>query len=317
MKKALITGIAGFAGSHLTEHLIEKGISIYGYYHPHHPIENIEHVKEKINLIDCDILDKKKLQKETESIDPDYVFHLAAFSSPPQSFIDPQKSIENNVVGELNLLEALSKMKSKAKVLVVGSADEYGNINEKYLPANENTPFSPLSPYAVSKITQDMLALQFFLHDKLNTIRVRPFNHIGPRQSPLFVVSAFASQIAKIEKEGGGTIKVGNLESARDFTDVRDMIKAYILALEKGKPGEVYNIGSGKPVKISEILNILVSLSKAKIKVEQDKSRIRKVDIKSIYCDYSKFNKATGWKPSTPLLKTLSDTIEYERNKLK
>jgi GDP-4-dehydro-6-deoxy-D-mannose reductase len=154
-----------------------------------------------------------------------------------------------------------------------------------------------------------MLGLQYFLHNKLQIIRVRPFNHIGPRQSNVFVVPAFASQIAAIEKSKEGTIKVGNLDSFRDFTDVRDMV-------EKGIPGEVYNIGSGKAVKIADILDMLVSFSKAKIKIETEKSRLRKTDIKSIYCDYSKFKSQTEWVPKTPLLKTLSDTIEYERKRL-
>ncbi|MCR4325011.1 MAG: GDP-mannose 4,6-dehydratase [Candidatus Curtissbacteria bacterium] len=316
MKKALITGIAGFAGSHLAELLLSEKFDVYGFYHPQHSTENLRSIKDSINLIDCDILKAKSTQEKVLKINPDFVFHLAAFSSPPKSFENPAETLNNNIVGQINLLEALVKIKSKAKILIIGSSDEYGIVEEKYLPVNEETPLAPLSPYAVSKIAQDMLGLQYFLHNKLNIVRIRPFNHIGPRQSLDFVVPSFASQIAQVEKKGKGVMKVGNLESSKDFTDVRDMVSAYLLALEKGKVGEVYNIGSGKAVKIKEILDILISLSTATIEVKQEKSRVRSTDFKTVYADYSKFKKDTGWQPRTPLLKTLSDTIEYERIKL-
>ncbi len=312
---ALITGISGFAGSHLAELLLLRDFKVYGFFHQKHPTENITHLKNKIALVTCDILDTKTVAREIKSVRPDYLFHLAAFASPAQSFINPKETLVNNIVGELNLLEAVAKIKSKAKILIIGSADEYGDIEQKYLPATEDTPLAPTSPYAVSKVTQDMLGFEYYLRHKLNIVRVRPFNHIGPRQAPAFVVPAFASQIAALEKQGGGIVKVGNLESFRDFTDVRDTVKAYLLALEKGRPGEVYNIGSGKSVKIADVLKTLLSFSKAEIKVEPDKSKMRPVDIKKIYCDFSKFHKQTGWQPTISLEKTLFDTIEYERGK--
>ena len=316
MKRALITGIAGFAGSHLSEHLLSEKISVYGFYHPRHSTGNLATIKNKIALIDCDLQDKKRVQEQIKLIEPDYVFHLAAFSSPADSFLRPQKTLMNNILSQLNLLQSLVKVKSKARILIVGSADEYGNIKKEDLPAKEDTPLSPLSPYAVSKVAQDLLGLQFFLHHNLHIVRVRPFNHIGPRQSPNFVVSAFASQIAKLEQNGGGRIKVGDLTSWRDLTDVRDMVRAYFLALAKCLPGEVYNIGSGKAVKIADVLKMLLSTTSSKIKVKQEKKLLRRGDIKIIYCDYSKFAKITGWQPKIPLMMTLSDTIDYERNKL-
>lgn len=314
--KTLITGIAGFAGSHLAEYLLENNFDVYGFYLESHSTNNIEHLKNRLSLTSVDILDAKKVSAEIAKIKPDYIFHLAAFASPGVSFERPKETIENNVFGQLNILEALAKIKSKAKILIVGSAEEYGDIDKKYLPVAEETPFAPVSPYSVSKVTQDMLGFEFFKHENLNIIRVRPFNHIGPRQSDAFVVSAFASQIAKLEKENGGTIKVGNLESSRDFTDVRDMVRAYLLALEKGIPGDVYNIGSEKAIKISDILKMLISQAKVKVEVEIDKSRFRPVDTKIIYCDATKFKKQTGWKTQIPIEKTLSDTIDYERTKL-
>ncbi len=311
MKKALITGISGFAGSHLAELLVSRNIKVTGFLHPGHPATNVDFLKEKLSLQKCDILQKKEVQKLLKQSDFDYVFHLAAFSSPLESFIDPEKTVKNNVIGELNLLESLSNLKSKAKILIVGSAEEYGSPKTKSV--NENTLLSPESPYAVSKVAQDLLGYQFFLHENLQIIRVRPFNHIGPRQSKSFVVSAYASQIAKLEKKGSGQMKVGNLNSWRDFTDVRDMVKAYLLALEIGISGEVYNLGSAKAYKIEDILNTLLSFTKAKIEIITDKSLIRKGDNKKIVCDYSKFKKQTGWQPRIPIFKTLFDTIEYER----
>ena len=316
MKKALITGVAGFAGSHLSEFLLSQKISVFGFFHPDHSINNIQHLKNRIDLIACDLLDKENVRAKTALVNPDFVFHLAAFSSPADSFKNPQETLINNILSQLNLLEALLKVKSKAKILIVGSADEYGDIDQKYLPADEKTPLAPTSPYSVSKVAQDMLGLQFFLQYKLQIVRVRPFNHIGPRQSKAFVVPSFASQIAEIEKQGQGIINVGNLEAWRDFTDVRDVVRAYLLALQKGVVGDVYNIGSGKAIKIADILKTLISLSKAKIKVKPDKSLFRPIDLKKIYCNFFKFQAQTGWKPKIPLLKTLSDTIEYERKKL-
>lgn len=311
MKKALITGVAGFVGSHLAELLISKKIEVSGVVHPQHVSQNLDLISAKITLHKCDILQKKGLNKLITNTAYDYIFHLAAFSSPSDSFINPEATINNNIMGELNLLESLSDVKSKAKILIVGSSEEYGFVTNKSV--NEDAPLAPESPYAVSKVAQDLLGYQFFLHNKLNIIRVRPFNHIGPRQSKLFVVPTFASKIAMLEKQGGGKLSVGNLNSWRDFTDVRDMVKAYLLVLEKGKFGEVYNIGSGNAFQIGNILNQLISLSKIKIKITVNKSKLRNESDSKIICDYSKINKLTGWKPEIPISKTLFDTIEYER----
>lgn len=315
MRKALISGIAGFAGSHLAEYLLSKGFLVFGIVNPKHPTKNIDHIRKRLNLFDYNLLDYQNVKKVISQVNPDYVFHLAAFSSPVLSFQNPRESLEINIFGQLNLLEALVAVGSKAKILIVGSADEYGRIAPEYLPAKEQTPLNPISPYAVSKVAQDLLGFQYFLHHHLHIVRVRPFNHIGPRQSASFAIPSFAAQIAELEKKGAGQILVGNLDIWRDFTDVRDMVRAYLLAVSKGKPGEVYNIGSGKPVKIADILRMLISLSSVKIKIKKDKRRIRSVDIKKIYCDSFKFRKQTGWQPKIPILTTLSDTIDYERPK--
>ena len=314
--KALITGITGFAGSHLADLLISQNISVYGFYHPDHETANIDHIKNKIGLIPANLLDAGQVNLKIKKLDLDYVFHLAASSSPSLSFRHPWDTFENNLKSQINLLEALNQIRSKAKILIIGSAEEYGLVSKEELPLDENARLRPPSPYAVSKIAQDFLGFEYFIHHKMQIVRVRPFNHIGPRQSPGFVVAAFASQIAQIEKARSGEIKVGNLNSYRDFTDVRDMARAYLLALEKGKAGDVYNIGSGKLVKISKVLELLISLSSAKIDVVIDKSRFAPVEIEAFSCNYSKFHKATGWKPTIPLETTLSDTINYERGVL-
>ena len=317
MKKVLITGINGFVGTYLTSYLLTEKLNITGLVHPSHKGNNPNFPKNKVRLIKCDLLNKKELFKALKDESFDYTFHLAAFSSPAESFKNATQTLENNIFCQLNLLETLVKLKSEAKILIIGSAEEYGNVFPKYLPINESAPLAPLSPYAVSKVAQDLLGYQFYLHHALKIVRVRPFNHIGPGQSENFVVPAFSRQIVNLEKRGGGVMKVGNLETWRDFTDVRDIVIGYLLALEKGKLGEVYNIGSGKMYKIGDILDKLISFSKVKIKIIRDKKLFRPTEIKKIYCDYSKFKNQTGWVPKIDITKSLLDTIEYERNKLR
>jgi len=314
--RALITGIGGFAGSHLARYLLSQKIQVTGFFHPEHPpTKNLSDIEKKIDLFPSDLSNQKKIKLLLKKNRPDYIFHLAAFASAALSFKSPKKTIENNVFSQLNLLEACSGLKPTARILVIGSSDEYGNIDAKNLPVNEEAPIAPVSPYALSKVIQDFMGLQYFLNRNLFIVRVRPFNHIGPGQSKNFVVPDFISQIVDLEKRGGGEIKVGNLEGSRDFTDVRDMVKAYLLALQKGQAGEVYNIGSGKPVKINDILKKLILLSKVKVKIEQDKNLLRPVDIEKIYCDFTKFRNQTSWSPQIPIEKTLEDSLNFEREK--
>ncbi|MBI4037472.1 GDP-mannose 4,6-dehydratase [Candidatus Curtissbacteria bacterium] len=317
MKKALITGITGFAGSHLAELLLKEKLAVWGFHHPKHPTANIARIQNHLKLLPCDLLKEKEVTKSVKIIKPDFIFHLAAAASAAQSFKDPSAILQNNIEAQINLLEAVAKYTPDARVLVIGSSEEYGEVEDTSRPVTEGTALKPHSPYAISKVVQDLLGYQYYLNRKLKIVRVRPFNHIGPRQAPDFVVPSFASQIAIIEKKGKGKIKVGNLGSWRDFTDVRDMVKAYFLALSgKCSYGDVYNIGSGKAVQIKEILQKLISLSSAKIKVVVGKSRFRPVDTRKIICDYSKFTRATAWKPIIKLDQTLSDTIDYERKRL-
>lgn len=314
MTKVLITGITGFAGSHLADYLLQVGgYEICGTHLDDKTLSNLSQI-EKIHLHKLNLLDEEATQKLVEDEKPDVIFHLAALTSPRGSLDNPSETFVNNITAEINILEPLKKLKLlQTKVLIVSSAEVYGLVSEEDLPIDEDTAFNPTNPYAVSKLAQDFLGLQYFLSSKLQIIRVRPFNHVGPRQSPAFVISAFAKRIVEIEKGKEKVMKVGNLSSKRDFTDVRDMVKAYVLAIEKGKTGDVYNLGSGRSYEISQILSMMISMSKSKIETEEDSSLLMPSDNPELLCDFSKFKNLTGWQPEIPIEKTLSETIEYWR----
>lgn len=317
IKKVLVTGITGFAGSYLAEHLLSaKKYDISGTYLLEESLSNVEYAKGKLNLIKADLSEEKNVFKIIKDVSPEIIFHLAALASPSNSFNNPIETLTNNISLQVNILEAVRKNNLlDTKILVVSSADIYGLVKKVDLPIDEQTPLMPTSPYSVSKIAQDFLGLTYFLSYKLKVIRVRPFNHIGPRQSSHFVVSSFAKQIAEIEKgKRIPTLHVGNLDAKRDFTNVKDMVKAYVLAIEKGKDGDVYNIGSGKSYKISDILSRLIHMSSAKIKIEKDETLLRPSDNSELICDSSKFIKLTDWKPQISTDTTLKDTLDYWRN---
>lgn len=316
MKKIFITGITGFAGSFLAEHLLSshKNINIFGTYLTDSSLENITKIDDKINLVKIDLTDFPKVSDIIHSIKPDIIYHLAAIPSPAESFKNPAHTIYTNITAELNVLESLRIHNLiETRILIISSAEIYGLVTKDNLPINEEAKFRPVSPYAVSKIAQDFLGLQYHLSFKLDVVRVRPFNHIGPRQSADFVVSSFAKKIALIEKKKmEPVLKVGNLESKRDFTDVRDVVRAYALLMEKGKNGEVYNLGSGVSYKIKDVLDILLSFSKEKIKVLVDPELLRPNDIPELICDNNKVQ-SLGWKPEIKIEESLKDTLDYWR----
>ncbi|MDP2649878.1 MAG: GDP-mannose 4,6-dehydratase [bacterium] len=316
-KKVLITGISGFAGSHLADYILRnKDYEISGTYLSEESLRTVKDIQEKVNLVKVDLLDPKKTQELVDDIKPDLIFHLAALTSPAESFKNPALTITNNISAQVNLLEAVKNLELKnSRILIVSSADVYGIVSQSDLPIKEDTKFNPDSPYGVSKIAQDFLGLQYFLSYKLNIIRVRSFNHIGPRQSPAFVVPSFSKKIAEIEKgKTEPVLFVGNLEPKRDLTDVRDIVAAYTLIIEKGKSGDVYNIGSGISYQISDILAMLLSFAKVKIKIEKDPSLFRPSDIPEQRADISKIKNLTGWSPSIPIETTLRETLDYWRN---
>jgi GDP-4-dehydro-6-deoxy-D-mannose reductase len=261
------------------------------------------------------MLDREKVEEVVLNINPNWVVHLAALSSPKQSVDKPSETIANNVSIQVHLFEALMKLEQlPQKVLVIGSAEEYGLVKPEDCPISELVPLRPTNPYAVSKIAQDYLGLQYFLANSLPVVRLRPFNHTGERRPPIFVLPAFAKQLAEIEaglKEP--VMRVGNLDAIRDFTDVKDMVKAYVLALEKGKPGEVYNLGSGREVVIKDLLSMLLSKSEINVDVEIDPVLSKASDVPKLVADATKFRQLTGWQPETPILVTIERVLNYWR----
>lgn len=316
MKNVLITGASGFAGGYLAEHLLEGGqYKIVGTYNS--PGSNKKSpVFKKIDFVHVDFQDKSKVKKLLSDIKPDLIFHLAAQASVPESIKNPIATFHSNVDSQLNLFDSMQELGlTRTATLVVSSAEVYGFVRPDELPMDENTPHRPANPYAVSKIAQDYLGFQYHLSFKLPIVRVRPFNHIGPRQNPPFVVADFAKQIAEIEKGKREPImRLGNLEAKRDFTDVRDMVKAYPLLLEKGRLGEVYNAGSGTSVRIGDILGKLLSFTKTYITIESDPEKFRPSDTPEIVADITKIQSATGWRPEISLEKSLEDALNYWRN---
>jgi len=314
--RVLITGIAGFVGSHLAEILIQKKQKLFGTCLACEPLDNITHIKKKVNLTECDITDFDSLSKLIRRIKPDQIYHLAAFSSVGESFARPLDAVEVNVRGTLYLLEILRNMKKKAKLLVVNSADIYGRVKRRELPITETHNLNPLSPYGASKACADLLAYQYFQSYGVFAIRARSFNHAGPRQRLGFVVPDFASQAAKIDLGSSkAIIKVGDLSAKRDLSDVRDVVRAYHLLLEKGRPGEAYNVCSGRAYRIETFLNTLLRFCSRKIKVRK-KSKERPNDIPILLGDNSKI-KAMGWRSRISVDKTLKDTLDFWKEKFR
>lgn len=317
--RVLITGITGFAGSHLAEYTLadQPEVEVFGIVRWRSRMENVLHFRDKVELIEADVKDMVSLQSCLAHIKPDRIFHLAAQSFVPTSWKCPAETFATNAIGQINLFEAALSLKLSPRIQVAGSSEEYGQVYPDEIPMKETNPLRPLSPYAVSKVAQDMLGWQYFRSYGLPIVRTRGFNHTGPRRGDVFVTSSFAKQIAEVEKgKRKPVIYVGNLEAKRDFTDVRDIVRAYWLSLEKGEPGEVYNIGSGRSYSVREVLDTLLSLSKVKVKVEVDAKRLRPSDVPILLSDCTKFRKLTGWEPRIPFQQTMGDLLEYWRQRV-
>lgn len=317
--RILITGITGFVGSHLAEYALSKeGVEVYGAVRWRSRMDNIEHIEDRLHLLDCDLRDNVAVKNALDEVRPEYIFHLAAQSFVPTSWKAPAETLTTNILSELNLLESIRDLKLDTRIQVAGSSEEYGLVFEHEAPIKEDNPLRPLSPYAVSKVAQDYLAYQYNQSYGIFTVRTRAFNHTGPRRGQVFVTSDFSRQVALIEKgKKEPVIEVGNLEARRDFSDVRDIVRAYWLSLEKGEPGEVYNLGSGKAITIQALLDLILSMSDVEIEVRQMPERMRPSDVELLLCDYGKFNRATGWEPEIPLEKTIGDLLDYWRECVK
>ena len=263
---------------------------------------------------EVDLLDRPRVDALVRHVRPQWVFHLAALSSPSASWDDPAGTIATNVGLEANLLAALVQLDPMPRVVVIGSGDEYGNPGGPARRLGEATPLRPLTPYGVSKVAQDLLALQYHLSHGLPAIRLRPFNHAGPRQAPHFAIASFAQQIARVELgKQPPILKVGNLEARRDFTDVRDIVRGYLLAAQKGKPGEVYNLGSGTAHLLRQVVTLLLAMTPARVTLEVDPGRTHTAEAAVYVCDARRFARLTGWHPQIRLERTLRDTLDYWR----
>lgn len=315
--KALITGITGFAGSHLAEYLLadHPDVAVFGTYRWRSRMENVEHLEGKIELIESDLRDYTSVYAALDRVRPDYIFHLAAQSFVPASWTAPAETLTTNVAGQTNLFEAIRALGLDPVIQIACSSEQYGLVLPDEVPIKETNPLRPLSPYAVSKVAQDFLGYQYFQSYGMKVVRTRGFNHTGPRRGHPFVTSNFCRQVASIEAGfQEPVIRVGNLEAIRDFTDVRDMVRAYWAAVTKGRPGEVYNIATGEGISIRALLDKILGLSNVHVRVEVDPDRLRPSDVEILIGDSSKFRADTGWAPRIPFDQTVQDLLDYWRD---
>ncbi len=317
--KAFITGAGGFAGGHLVASLLRQpgqapADIVAGVLQP--PGHNPTLDRLAVQQYQLDLCDAAAVHAAIEDIRPDVVFHLAALADVAASFKDPWGTLANNIHAQVNLLEACRNIVPTARVLVVSSAEIYGAAPAD-VPLDETVPFAPANPYSVSKVAQDMLGLQYYLAYRLPVVRARPFNHIGPGQGSGFVAADFASQIAAIEAgQREPVMFVGNLEAERDFTDVRDVVRAYLLLAQHGQAGEAYNVCSGQGYSIQYLLDTLLSYATVPIEVRQDPARMRPSDVPRRVGDATKLRTRTGWTPQIPFEQSLLDTLNDWRARL-
>jgi len=321
--RVLITGITGFVGSHLVEYLLANHpqTEIFGIKRWRSPKENIRHLLNhpNIKIHDGDLRDLGSLIRVFGEVRPDVIFHLAAQSFVTTSYMAPLDTLECNINGTANLLEALRILKLNPVTHICSSSEVYGQVTQADIPIRETCPFRPVSPYAVSKVGEDMLAFMYWEAYKIRTLRTRMFTHSGPRRGEVFVDSFFAQQIARIELGlQEPVVRVGNLDSVRTFADVRDTVRAYWLLVQKCPPGEVYNIGGDITMTIREMLELLLGMTnyQGKIETRVDPALIRPADVTLQIPSSDKFKAATGWKPEIPYKQTLLDMLNYWRQEL-
>jgi len=313
----LITGITGFVGSYMAEYALAQGATVFGSIRWRSKTDNIDHLRSRITLIDSDLRDLSSVRVLLETAGPTHVIHLAAQSFVGSSWKTPAETLTTNVLAQVNLLEGLRNLKLSPRFLVVGSSEEYGSVEDGELPIKETNPLRPLSPYAVSKVAQDLMGYQYWKSYGMPIVRSRAFNHEGPRRGDVFVTSNFARQVAEIEAgQRDPVIFVGDLTPRRDYSDVRDIVRGYWTLVERGEPGEVYNLCSGKSWPIRRVLDFLLAQSQVKgIEVRTDPARLRPSDVMVLEGDPSKIEKAIGWKVEIPFERTLTDLLAYWRQR--
>jgi GDP-4-dehydro-6-deoxy-D-mannose reductase len=310
--RALVTGISGFVGGHLTEHLVASGDVVVGLSASGRWPAELSHLGRTAKIERFDIAGEPEasLAEILRRKQPEVIYHLAAQSNPQASVDDARATWSLNFWGSFNLLEAVKLSGQKPRVILVSSGVCYGNPADEFIPVNENCPVRPNNPYAASKAAVDLLAIQHHLAHGSDVISVRPFNHAGPRQSDRYVLAALAFQVAKVEAGLLARLEVGNLDVVRDFTDVRDVVRAYRLLALSGQPGETYNLGSGLGTRIADALEYLRSLARTPVEVFVDQSRIRPVDQPMLVADPTKLKSAVGWQPEYPIQTTLADMLD-------
>lgn len=309
MNKGLVIGAAGFVGKYLIEAMHSDGMEVYATKLPHEKLET-SHAQ----VMDLDIMDKEAVAALLFEVRPDYIFHLAAQSSVGLAWKNPGLTVDVNIKGSLNVMDAVRELFYAPRVLLIGSGEEYGHILPGETPISETNAIRPGNIYAATKACQNMIGNIYYRAYDMRLMMVRAFNHIGPGQASTFVVSDFCRQVAEIEKGiREPVMMVGNLAAKRDFTDVRDVVKAYVSLIQLGEPGETYNVGSGKAREIRSILELIVSQSDREIRIEVDPNKIRPVDVPIIEADITKLNRLTGWRPRIPLEQTVRETLDYWR----
>lgn len=302
--RALITGSEGFVGRYLREELNKNGYEVFGV-----------DVVEAQNCVKVDMLDYDRIEKAISDIQPDFIFNLAGQADVARSWREPKLTFQLNVIATINLLEAVRKSNCVARIVLVGSSDEYGVLRERGISVSETTTINPVTPYAISKVAQEQMAKTYVEHYGMDICMTRSFNHAGPGQKKGFMIADFASGIVDVEKGKSKFLSVGNLESARDYTHVKDIAKAYRLIAERGKNGEVYNVGSGKAYKAQAILDKLVSMANMRIEIKQDKRKLRPSDTPIICCDNTKIKNDINWVSTIEIDELLKDTLSYWRNR--
>lgn len=321
--RVLVTGIDGFVGSHAAEFLLNvPGVELHGIVMDANVSPNISHIRSSLHLHTANILDAATIQSLFLEIRPARVIHLAGQAFVPTSLQDPIGTFQANIFGGLSVLEAVRGLArtgaGPCAVLIVSTGEVYGKVQSpELLPIREEVPLAPNNPYAASKASIDLLARQYATHFGVDVTIARPFNHVGPRQSPVFVCSEFGKQFAEIANGvRPPVIRAGNLEARRDFTDVRDVVRAYWLLFERRSSDIVFNVCSGRAVQILEILSVFKEISGLDVEVVSAQERLRSYDVPLVVGDCERLRRATGWSPTIPLRQTLQDVLSYWRTHL-